>query len=120
MQTAPHSWRAETKRAPASRIALVTVRLPLPSRPKTVSTPSATSALPIASATRTRLRSAHGPAEEQHADHGQHGGEDRDPPSEAREQREQPGDHRDEPEDAAGHHEGVRALLALAARWPRS
>src|SRR3954453_3564825 len=115
MQVAPHSSRAATKRAPASRMALVTVRLPLPSRPKTVSTPSATSALPIASATSTRRSSADGSAEQQDADHGQDGREDRDPPAEAREQREQARDHGHEAEDAARHHEVVRTLLAPAA-----
>src|SRR4051812_13057850 len=116
MQIAPPSWRAAKKRAPASRIALVTVRLPLPSSPKTVSTPSATSALPIASATSMARRSADGPAEQQGADHGQDGREDRDPPAEAREQREQAGDHGHEAEDAARQHEIERALLAGAAR----
>src|SRR5215475_1834856 len=52
MQIAPHSWRAAKKRAPASRMALVTVRLPLPIRPKTTSTPRSGSARPTASATR--------------------------------------------------------------------
>src|SRR5919204_1358386 len=51
MQIAPPSWRAAKKRAPASRIALVTARLPLPMRPKTTSTPSSGSARPTASAT---------------------------------------------------------------------
>src|SRR3954453_23373291 len=115
MQIAPPSCRAAKKRAPASRIALVTVRLPLPSSPKTVSTPSATSALPIASATSTARRSADGPAEQQRADEAQYRREDRDPPAKAREQREQAGDDGHEAEDAARHHEVVRTLLAPAA-----
>ena len=51
MHIAPVSWRADQKRAPASRSALVKARLPLPSRPNTASTPSAGSARPTASAT---------------------------------------------------------------------
>ena len=49
--TAPHSWRAATKRAPPRRSAFVTTRLPLPIRPKTWLTPSAASCSPTASAT---------------------------------------------------------------------
>ncbi len=51
MQAAPSSWRAATKRAPPSRSALVTTRLPEPSTPKTTRTPAAASAAPTASAT---------------------------------------------------------------------
>src|ERR1044072_4234521 len=114
MQVAPHSCRAETKRAPASRIAFVTVRLPLPSSPKTVSTPWATSALPIASATSMRAGSADGPPEHDRADHGEDRGEDRDAPAEAGEQRQQRRDDEHEAEEAARHHQVVAALLALA------
>src|SRR3954464_8422471 len=117
MQTAPPSWRAATKRAPASRSALVTVRFPLPSRPKTTSTPCAARARPIASATSTR-RSADGSPEHHCAQHGEDGGEDRDAPAEAREEREQRSDHEHEAEDAAGEYEVVGALLAPAARRP--
>src|SRR5919197_4034957 len=105
MQIAPPSWRAATKRAPASRIALVTVRLPLPSRPNTVSTPWATSALPIASATSTRAGSADGSPEHDRAEHGEDGGQDRDAPAEAREDREQRGDHEHDAEDASREHQ---------------
>src|ERR1700745_4046632 len=119
MQTAPPSCRAATKRAPASRSALVTVRLPLPSRPKTTSTPCAASALPIASATSTR-RSVDGSPEEDRADHGDDRAEDRDAPAEAGEQRQQCGDHEHQAEETADHHQVVGALLTLAARGPRS
>src|SRR5262245_44791572 len=107
MQVAPHSWRAATNRAPASRIALVTVRLPLPSRPNTVSTPWATSAFPIASATSMRGGSADGSPEQERADHGEDRGEDRDAPAEAGEQRQQRRDDEREAEDTARHHQVV-------------
>src|SRR6266540_3276432 len=51
MVAAPHSCRAATKRAPPAARALVTWKLPLPTTPKTVSTPRPASALPTASAT---------------------------------------------------------------------
>ncbi len=43
MQTAPCSWRAATNVAPSAHSALVTTKLPLPTTPKTVSTPCAAS-----------------------------------------------------------------------------
>src|SRR3954454_16157258 len=46
MATAPPSWREEWKRAPPSTSALVTAKLPLPARPKTVSTPRRASVEP--------------------------------------------------------------------------
>src|SRR3954469_8710449 len=46
MATAPPSWREEWKRAPPSTSAVVTAKLPLPARPKTVSTPRRASVEP--------------------------------------------------------------------------
>src|SRR5919197_2914719 len=51
MVAAPHSCLVATKRAPPAISALVTWKLPLPTTPKTVSTPSEARALPTASAT---------------------------------------------------------------------
>src|ERR671914_2463726 len=113
MQIAPPSWRAEWNGTPASRSALVAVRLPLPRRPKTASTPSAASALPTASATCTALPD--GPPEEHRADHGEDRREDRNRPAERREDREQGRDDKHEPQRPAREREVVRALLALAA-----
>src|ERR1044071_8026164 len=120
MQVAPHSCRAATNRATAYRIALVTVRLPLPSSPNTVSTPWATRALPIASATSMRPRSADGPAEHDRAEHGEDRGEDGDAPAEAREQRQQRRDHEHEAEEAARDHQVVGALLGRKRTHPNS
>src|ERR671915_1334397 len=105
MQIAPPSWRAEWNGTPASRSALVAIRLPLPSRPKTASTPSEASALPTASATCTALPD--GPPEEHRADHGEDRREDRDRPAERREEREQARDHGDEAERPTREHEVV-------------
>src|SRR5262245_4976224 len=119
MQIAPFSSRAATNRAPASRSALVTVRLPLPSSPNTASTPSPASALPTASATRIARRS--GPeraAQQQHAHHREHGGDDREPRPDRADDREDHADHRDEAERSACEHQAVGALLALAAAGP--
>src|SRR5215208_1568170 len=49
--TAPPSCRAESNAAPAACNALVTAKLPLPTRPKNTSTPRSASARPIASET---------------------------------------------------------------------
>ena len=53
MQSAPVSWRAETKRPPAATIAFVTARLPLPISPKTTSPPRPWKVWPIAWETNT-------------------------------------------------------------------
>src|SRR3954470_16715523 len=51
MVVAPPSWRAATKRTPCRTRALVTWKLPLPTTPKAVVTPSEATARPAASAT---------------------------------------------------------------------
>src|SRR5947209_6290920 len=53
MTAAPPSCRAATNRTPAAVSALVTWKLPLPTRPKARSTPSPARTRPTASATRT-------------------------------------------------------------------
>src|SRR5688572_22839759 len=55
MMAAPASCRVATNRAPAPTSALVTWKLPLPTTPKTWSSPRRASSRPIASATRTVL-----------------------------------------------------------------
>src|SRR5215471_13317262 len=55
MTAAPPSCRAATNGTPAAVSALVTWKLPLPTRPKTRSTPSPARTRPTASATRTGL-----------------------------------------------------------------
>src|SRR5918998_1028046 len=121
MQTAPFSWRAATNRAPASRSAFVTVRLPLPSRPNAASTPRPASALPTASATSMARRS--GPeraAQQHHADDRKHEGDDRDEEPDHVDEREHEADDRDHAERPAREHQAVGALLALAAAGPGS
>ncbi len=76
MLTAAVSWRAATNRAPRSTIAFVTMKLPLPRRPKASVTPRSTRAAPTDSATfiGSRLSSAgHGPRQTRHSDGGQGG-----------------------------------------------
>src|ERR671927_1122387 len=51
MVAAPPSCRAATNLAPCATSALVTWKLPLPTTPNTVSTPSRASSVPMASAT---------------------------------------------------------------------
>src|SRR5215831_14343896 len=56
-QAAPHSWRVATKVAPFAMRALVTWKLPLPTRPNTVSAPSPARVAPTASLTSMDYRS---------------------------------------------------------------
>src|SRR4051794_23787092 len=53
MVAAPPSWAAATNRAPPATRALVTWKFPLPTTPKTISTPCAARLSPTASATST-------------------------------------------------------------------
>ena len=56
MQTAPFSWRAATKRAPWPCRLVVTVKLPLPTTPKTRSTPASVRQRATTSTTRMAWR----------------------------------------------------------------
>src|ERR1700694_5099791 len=60
MVMAPPSWREAAKAAPASIMARVTSKFPLPISPKTWRTPCSTSSLPTASATFTGQSSSAG------------------------------------------------------------